>query len=95
MCTVDQGETSSFYQVGAQGNVVQERKSTLISRSSLFSSSGILEGKTSREITLDSQAGKWKTEYGEAMAAKLEKAVKESMSDYEYLKSHRLTLYTK
>lgn len=43
-------------------------------------------------IDIPAEAAKWKAEFGEEIASEIEKAVSDSMEDYEYLKARRLTV---
>jgi hypothetical protein len=43
-------------------------------------------------IDIDAEAAKWKVEFGEEIAQMIEKAVRDSMPDYEYLKARRITV---
>jgi hypothetical protein len=58
--------------------------------STISSSARIVEGKTSKGLVLDDEAKKWKLEFGEEEAGKIEKWVRNAMADYEYLKARRL-----
>lgn len=62
----------------------------LRTRDTLFASSGIVQGKTFKGLTLDGEVSKWKTEFGEIEGGKLEKWVRDAMPDYEYLWGERL-----
>jgi hypothetical protein len=64
----------------------------LCTRSTLFSSSGILPGKTFQGLTIDGEVAKWREEFGTPVADKLHSWVKMAMTDYEYLSSRRLQL---
>ncbi len=61
-------------------------------RASLLKSSGIAKGKTFDGLTIESEAIKWKEEFGEAVGSRLEKWVRSAMPDYEYLRGRRLTM---
>jgi len=56
----------------------------------LRSSSGIIKDKAPVEVDIDQEAEKWKEEFGSEDGAKLEKAVREAMVDYEYLRERRM-----
>ena len=58
--------------------------------STISSSAGIVEGKTSKGLVLDEEGRKWKVEFGEEEGSKIEKWVRDAMPDYEYLKDKRL-----
>lgn len=53
---------------------------------------GAIKDKAPGCIDISAEAAKWSVEFGEEAARFLEKAVVDSMSDYEYLKCHRMTL---
>lgn len=58
--------------------------------SSLLASSGINESKLSKNLSVETEASKWREEFGEEYGAMLEKLVRAAMPDYEYMKSKRL-----
>jgi hypothetical protein len=58
--------------------------------STLSESTGIRQDKLAKGIVIVDEVEKWKAEFGEEQARMLEKRVKQSMPDYEYLKSKRL-----
>ncbi|TGO53810.1 hypothetical protein BCON_0117g00010 [Botryotinia convoluta] len=59
--------------------------------STLRSSSGILEGKTSAGLVIEEEVEKWKEEFGNEIAGNLETWVKDAMPHYEHMKVKRLT----
>ena len=59
--------------------------------SSLSASKGVIKDKAPANIDIAAEAAKWKVEFGEEVAQIIEKAVWDSMPDYEYLKSKRIT----
>lgn len=59
--------------------------------STLRSSSGILEGKTSSGLIVEEEVAKWKEEFGDEIAGILETLVKDALPHYEYMKSKQLT----
>lgn len=59
--------------------------------SSLEASKGVIKDKAPAHIDIAAEAAKWKVEFGEEVAQMIEKAVWDSMPDYEYLKSKRIT----
>ena len=61
-------------------------------RDTLLGSRGIVEGKTAEGLVLEVEVGKWRVEFGEVLAARLEGFVRESMPDYEWLWERRLVL---
>jgi hypothetical protein len=60
--------------------------------STLEDSKGIVKDKAPVSIDIDAEAAKWKVEFGEEIAQMIEKAVRDSMPDYEYLKARRITV---
>lgn len=60
--------------------------------STLNDSAGVIKDKAPGCVDISAEAAKWSVEFGEEAARFLEKAVVDSMPDYEYLKSHRMTL---
>lgn len=58
----------------------------------LSSSSGMIKNRTPAEVDLAVEAQNWKVEFGSRVAEFIEKAVLESMPDYEYLKARRITV---
>ena len=61
-------------------------------RSTLVGSKGIVEGKTAMGLNLETEAEKWREEFGDMEGSKLESFVREAMADYEYLRERRLTV---
>ncbi|KAI0466871.1 hypothetical protein F4859DRAFT_286926 [Xylaria cf. heliscus] len=55
-------------------------------------STGVDKGKMAGNINIDTEAGKWRDEFGEEGGRKLERWVRNAMPDYEYLRSKRLTM---
>ncbi|KAI3317054.1 hypothetical protein HD806DRAFT_515915 [Xylariaceae sp. AK1471] len=55
-------------------------------------STGVDKGKIAGNINIDTEAEKWRIEFGEEGGRKLERWVRDAMPDYEYLRSRRLTL---
>lgn len=60
--------------------------------STLASSTGMAEGKTSEELHIGLEAMAWKMEFGLTSGEKMTEWVKAAMSDYKYLKSRRLRI---
>ncbi|KAJ5485649.1 hypothetical protein N7539_005637 [Penicillium diatomitis] len=61
-------------------------------RSTLLASSGIVAGKTLQGLSIEKEAVKWRAEFGDSVAAKLQQLIQDAMADYEYLWSRRLTV---
>ncbi|KAF2967262.1 hypothetical protein GQX73_g6316 [Xylaria multiplex] len=59
---------------------------------SINASTGVDKGKLAGKINIDTEAEKWRTEFGEEGGRKLERWVRDAMPDYEYLRSRRLTM---
>lgn len=58
--------------------------------STLRESSGIVLDKVSTKINIDTEAMKWRIEFGDEMGRRMERAVRKAMPDYEYMKERRL-----
>lgn len=58
--------------------------------STISASDGIVSGKTSINLDIDTEAKKWREEFGEREGEKIEKWVRAAMPDYEYMKARRL-----
>jgi hypothetical protein len=59
--------------------------------STLENSSGIVKDKAPEIIDITAEAVKWKKEFGDKVGELIEKSVRDSMPDYEYLKARRIT----
>lgn len=55
-------------------------------------STGVDKGKVAGDVNLEVEAEKWKNEFGEESGSRLERYVRDAMSDYEYLHSRRLKM---
>jgi hypothetical protein len=60
--------------------------------STLIASDSIQKDMSAANINIDEEARKWKEEFGESHAQKIEKWVRDAMPDYEYLKERRMRL---
>ncbi|MCJ1383415.1 hypothetical protein MMC17_006529 [Xylographa soralifera] len=60
-------------------------------RSTLTASAGVMKEKSSADIDISREAKKWREEFGQSEGEKMERWVKASMPDYEYLWAKRLT----
>ncbi|KAJ2980900.1 hypothetical protein NQ176_g2353 [Zarea fungicola] len=58
--------------------------------STLIASDGIVAGKSASKIDIRVEAEKWREEFGQEVAERLEAAVLAAMPDYEYMRSRRL-----
>jgi hypothetical protein len=58
--------------------------------STLLASNGVLKSKTSANIDVDTEAKKWRDEFGDGEGKRMEKWVRAAMPDYEFLKAKRL-----
>lgn len=61
-------------------------------KDTLLQSEGIVQGKTAEGLVLEEEIKKWKTEFGEVLASRLESLVKATLNDYEWLWERRLKL---
>ncbi|KKK15683.1 hypothetical protein ARAM_006621 [Aspergillus rambellii] len=90
---LDSTRVQFTWKPAGQEQLEKEAAIRLITRSTLFASSGInAQGKTFEGLSMEGEVAKWKQEFGDVEGAKLERWVKDAMPDYEYLLSRRLTL---
>lgn len=61
-------------------------------KDTLLQSEGIVQGKTAQGLVIEEEIGKWKAEFGEVLANRLESLVKGTLHDYEWLWEKRLKL---
>lgn len=74
------------------GQSDMHRVAASIMLSTLEGSKGIVKDKTpAADVDIAAAAQEWKAEFGEDVAQVIEKAVWDSMPDYEYLKAQRIT----
>lgn len=59
-------------------------------KDTLLGSQGIVQGKTAEGLVLDEEIKKWKVEFGDVLASRLESLVKGTLGDYEWLWERRL-----
>ena len=59
-------------------------------RSTLFASTGIIEGKSAGDLDLEVEARKWRDEFGQSAGKELESMVRNAMPDYLYLWTRRM-----
>ena len=57
--------------------------------STLTASAGVVGGKTAEGLDIDSEAKKWREEFGEEMGKKIENWVRAAIPDYEFMKARR------
>ena len=60
--------------------------------SSLNASDRVDVSKIAGHVDITAEAEKWKADFGEDVATRIEKHVRDAMPDYEYMRSKRLTL---
>ncbi|KAJ5818908.1 hypothetical protein N7474_004499 [Penicillium riverlandense] len=70
----------------------RDRVAQSIMLSTLHASKGVVKDKTPANVDIAAEAEKWKAEFGEEASQIIEKAVRDSMPDYEYLKARRVTV---
>lgn len=58
--------------------------------STLLASSGINKSKLASNLSLETEAAKWREEFGEEIAGLIERCVRDALPDYEFMKSKRL-----
>ncbi|KAJ5647095.1 hypothetical protein N7490_003467 [Penicillium lividum] len=91
---VEEKRSQKWANGAMEGDKCQEdmhKKAAAIMLSTLEDSSGIVKDKAPANIDVSAEATKWKAEFGEEMGGFIEKAVRDSMPDYEYLKARRVT----
>ncbi|CAG8928411.1 unnamed protein product [Penicillium salamii] len=71
--------------------LARQQKAASIMLSSLEGSTGINKEKAPISIDIDAEVVKWRAEFGDDVAELLEKATRDAMPDYEYLKANRVT----
>jgi hypothetical protein len=59
-------------------------------RLTLSSSSSVLKEKAPTDLTIEKEMLKWRTEFGDDEARRIEGWVRAAMPDYEYMRAHRL-----
>ncbi|KAI0438732.1 hypothetical protein F4803DRAFT_533920 [Xylaria telfairii] len=79
------------WEKASQEQIDKMRNAEKIMLSSINASTGVDKGKMAGNINIDTEAEKWRKEFGEEGGNKLERWVRGAMSDYEYLRSKRLT----
>ncbi|KAJ5461896.1 uncharacterized protein N7458_003448 [Penicillium daleae] len=72
--------------------LAMHRRTVNIMHGTIEASTGIVKDKAPETIDITAEVAKWKAEFGEEVAGIIEKAVWDSMPDYEYLKDRRLTV---
>ena len=70
--------------------IEEQNKPTQRMLSTLNASNGIMKEKTAGTVDIDAEVKKWEVEFGEETAAIIEKAVRDAMPFYEYMKARRL-----
>ncbi|KAJ5143210.1 uncharacterized protein N7515_001997 [Penicillium bovifimosum] len=70
----------------------EEQKRIAIFLSTLQESTGIVKEKAPASVDIDAEVAKWRVEFGDDVAQLLEKATRDSMPDYEYLKAHKVVV---
>lgn len=69
----------------------KRRQGHAIFLSTLNDSTGVVKDKA-QVVDIDTEVAKWRVEFGDEIAGMIEKATRDSMSDYEYLKEHSITV---
>ncbi|KAJ5170763.1 uncharacterized protein N7500_003546 [Penicillium coprophilum] len=80
---------------GRTGNseeVQMHKVAASIMLSTLEQSTGVVKDKAPVSVDIDVEVAKWRVEFGNEVAEMLEKATRDSMPDYEYLKANRVTV---
>ncbi|KAI8946260.1 hypothetical protein F4801DRAFT_74586 [Xylaria longipes] len=76
----------------SQDEIDKMQSAEKVMLSTINASTGVDKGKMAGNINIDTEAEKWRTEFGEEGGNKLERWVRDAMPDYEYLRSKRLAL---
>ncbi|KAF7718835.1 Uncharacterized protein PECH_005833 [Penicillium ucsense] len=66
------------------------RQAANILLGTLEASTGLMKDRTPAHVDIEAEHAKWEVEFGKEMAGLIEKAVRNSMGDYEYLRAHRM-----
>jgi hypothetical protein len=78
--------------IGNPDELARQRSAASIMLSTLEDSNGIVKDKAPKSIDIDAEVAKWRVEFGDETAELLEKATRDAMPDYEYLKANRVTV---
>ncbi|KAJ5473545.1 hypothetical protein N7475_003111 [Penicillium sp. IBT 31633x] len=70
----------------------KQKEQNSIFLSTLQESTGVLKDKAPASVDIDTEVAKWRVEFGDEIAQMLEKATRDSMPDYEYLKANRVNV---
>ncbi|KAI1121457.1 hypothetical protein F5Y10DRAFT_256243 [Nemania abortiva] len=76
----------------SQEQLEKLRAAEKIMLGTINASTGVDKTKMAGNIDINTEAEKWRSDFGEEGGRKLERWVREAMPDYEYLHSRRLTL---
>lgn len=85
-------ETTESTNVGEPGELAFRKNTVSIMLSTLQESTGVVKDKAPVSVDIDEEVAKWRVEFGDEIAELLEKATRDSMPDYEYLKANRVTV---
>ncbi|EKV13445.1 hypothetical protein PDIG_38270 [Penicillium digitatum PHI26] len=85
-------ETPESADYGEPAELTLHRNASSIMFSTLAESTGVVKDKAPLSVDVDAEVAKWRVEFGDEVAELLEKATRDSMSDYEYLKANRVTV---
>ncbi|KAI0452020.1 hypothetical protein F5B21DRAFT_484862 [Xylaria acuta] len=80
------------WEKASQEQIDKMQSAEKVMLSSINASTGVDKRKMAGNINIDTEAEKWRNEFGEEGGSKLERWVRAAMPDYEYLRSERLTL---
>ncbi|KAJ5365135.1 hypothetical protein N7517_008021 [Penicillium concentricum] len=78
--------------MGNPEEVEMHKVAASIMLSTLEDSTGVVKDKAPASVDIDAEVTKWRVEFGDEVAEMLEKATRDSMPDYEYLKANRVTV---
>ena len=77
------------WDVASQEDVEKMGKTERRMRDTLLASRGIVGGKTAHGLSVEGERDKWRNEFGDELAERVELLVKEGMGDYEWLWERR------
>ncbi|KAJ5788207.1 hypothetical protein N7457_003197 [Penicillium paradoxum] len=60
--------------------------------STLQESTGVVKDKAPVLVDIDAEVAKWRVEFGDEAAGLIEKATRDALPDYEYLRAHRVVV---
>ncbi|KAJ2991822.1 hypothetical protein NUW58_g2379 [Xylaria curta] len=89
---LDPGKLRFSWEKASQEQLDKLLSAEKIMLGSFNASTGVDKGKIAGNIDLNTEAEKWRNEFGEEGGRKMERWVRDAMPDYEYLRSRRLMM---